>query len=208
MGDCRFPSVFWHGLHIPHHFILWLLFLINNLFSYKQYFFSNNLVRRHWKPHNSIKFCACGDHRTQDSYEHDWHWNNPIRYYGRFSQGPMTCSPMRFIKQEDGRSQLHLVYNYILVQLDCLHKLETGLIKRNTSSLCSNRPLSMKIVFWWDPKSFIHPHNYRFPCCRGQIDAALDQGVVAVRTLVLKGFTDSIERFNLGQKYKYHKVWR
>ncbi|CAA6665319.1 unnamed protein product [Spirodela intermedia] len=41
---------------------------------------------------------------------------------------------------------------------------------------------------------------------REQIDAALDQGVGAIRTLVLKGFTDSIERFNLGQKYKYHKV--
>ncbi|CAO2821779.1 unnamed protein product [Amaranthus hypochondriacus] len=41
---------------------------------------------------------------------------------------------------------------------------------------------------------------------RKQIDAALEQGVEAVRTLVLSGFSDSVTRFNLGQKYKYHKV--
>ncbi|KAK9742510.1 hypothetical protein RND81_03G178200 [Saponaria officinalis] len=41
---------------------------------------------------------------------------------------------------------------------------------------------------------------------RKQIDAALEQGVEAVRTLVLSGFDDKITRFNLGQKYKYHKV--
>ncbi|KAL2896717.1 Chloroplastic group IIB intron splicing facilitator CRS2 chloroplastic [Bienertia sinuspersici] len=39
-----------------------------------------------------------------------------------------------------------------------------------------------------------------------KIDAALEQGVEAVRTLILSGFSDSITRFNLGQKYKYHKV--
>ncbi|XP_057546748.1 chloroplastic group IIB intron splicing facilitator CRS2-B, chloroplastic-like isoform X2 [Amaranthus tricolor] len=41
---------------------------------------------------------------------------------------------------------------------------------------------------------------------RKRIDAALEQGVEAVRTLVLSGFSDSVTRFNLGQKYKYHKV--
>lgn len=41
---------------------------------------------------------------------------------------------------------------------------------------------------------------------RRQIDAALEQGVEAVRTLLRTGFSDSITRFNLGQKYKYHKV--
>ncbi|XVF31590.1 hypothetical protein REPUB_Repub17cG0004000 [Reevesia pubescens] len=41
---------------------------------------------------------------------------------------------------------------------------------------------------------------------RNQIDAALEQGVEAVRTLVLGGFNQKITRFNLGQKYKYHKV--
>ncbi|KAJ8436634.1 hypothetical protein Cgig2_029880 [Carnegiea gigantea] len=44
------------------------------------------------------------------------------------------------------------------------------------------------------------------PAERKQIDAALEQGVEAVRTLVHNGFNDSITRFNLGQKYKYHKV--
>ncbi|KAK1297857.1 hypothetical protein QJS10_CPB14g00373 [Acorus calamus] len=39
-----------------------------------------------------------------------------------------------------------------------------------------------------------------------QVESAMEQGVDAVRTLVLKGFTDSITRFNLTQKYKYHKV--
>lgn len=44
------------------------------------------------------------------------------------------------------------------------------------------------------------------PTERPQIDAALEQGVEAVRNLVLGGFNDSITRFNLGQKYKYHRV--
>ncbi|KAJ7975750.1 Peptidyl-tRNA hydrolase family protein [Quillaja saponaria] len=44
------------------------------------------------------------------------------------------------------------------------------------------------------------------PVERKQIDSALEQGVEAVRTLVLQGFDQSINRFNLGQKYKYHKV--
>uniref|UniRef100_A0A0D9UWF6 Peptidyl-tRNA hydrolase n=1 Tax=Leersia perrieri TaxID=77586 RepID=A0A0D9UWF6_9ORYZ len=41
---------------------------------------------------------------------------------------------------------------------------------------------------------------------RLQIDTALEQGVDAVRTLVLKGFSGSIERFNLVQKYKFHST--
>ncbi|KAG8053540.1 hypothetical protein GUJ93_ZPchr0001g29375 [Zizania palustris] len=41
---------------------------------------------------------------------------------------------------------------------------------------------------------------------RVQIDTALEQGVDAVRTLVLMGFSGSIERFNLVQKYKFHSV--
>ncbi|TQD79842.1 hypothetical protein C1H46_034594 [Malus baccata] len=41
---------------------------------------------------------------------------------------------------------------------------------------------------------------------RHQIDAALDQGVEAVSTLVLNGFDQTITSFNLRQKYKYHKV--
>ncbi|RDY00963.1 Chloroplastic group IIB intron splicing facilitator CRS2-A, chloroplastic, partial [Mucuna pruriens] len=41
---------------------------------------------------------------------------------------------------------------------------------------------------------------------RKQIDASLEQGVSAVRTLVLNGFDQHVNRFNLGQKYKYHKV--
>ncbi|OAY60426.1 chloroplastic group IIB intron splicing facilitator CRS2-B, chloroplastic [Manihot esculenta] len=41
---------------------------------------------------------------------------------------------------------------------------------------------------------------------REQIDAALKQGIEAVRNLVLNGFNQSITRFNLGQKYKFHKV--
>ncbi|KAJ4707077.1 Peptidyl-tRNA hydrolase [Melia azedarach] len=44
------------------------------------------------------------------------------------------------------------------------------------------------------------------PAEREQIDAALEQGVEAVRTLVLNGFDHNITRFNMGQKYKYHKV--
>ncbi|THG19714.1 hypothetical protein TEA_028266 [Camellia sinensis var. sinensis] len=39
-----------------------------------------------------------------------------------------------------------------------------------------------------------------------QVDAALQQGVDAVRNLVLNGFNNSTTRFNLEQKYKYHKV--
>lgn len=39
-----------------------------------------------------------------------------------------------------------------------------------------------------------------------QVDAALDQGVGAVRTVVLEGFGSRISQFNIGQKYKYHKV--
>ncbi|KAF5203594.1 Peptidyl-trna hydrolase protein [Thalictrum thalictroides] len=41
---------------------------------------------------------------------------------------------------------------------------------------------------------------------RKQVDIALEQGVEAVRNLVLKGFDDGITKFNMGQKYKYHKV--
>ncbi|ERN04013.1 hypothetical protein AMTR_s00079p00168130 [Amborella trichopoda] len=41
---------------------------------------------------------------------------------------------------------------------------------------------------------------------REQINAALWQGVEAVRTLVLEGFDDNVNRFNLRQKYKYHQV--
>uniref|UniRef100_A0A2P2L5R7 Uncharacterized protein MANES_02G069700 n=1 Tax=Rhizophora mucronata TaxID=61149 RepID=A0A2P2L5R7_RHIMU len=41
---------------------------------------------------------------------------------------------------------------------------------------------------------------------REQMDAALEQGVDAVRNLVSHGFNYGIKRFNLGQKYKYHKV--
>ncbi|XP_057809605.1 chloroplastic group IIB intron splicing facilitator CRS2-B, chloroplastic-like isoform X1 [Salvia miltiorrhiza] len=41
---------------------------------------------------------------------------------------------------------------------------------------------------------------------RRQVDAALEQGIEAARSLVLEGFTGRIKRFNLGQKYKYHQV--
>ncbi|KAM7280381.1 hypothetical protein ACFE04_007515 [Oxalis oulophora] len=41
---------------------------------------------------------------------------------------------------------------------------------------------------------------------RQQIDAALEQGIEAVRSLVVGGFSHDIRRFNLVQKYKYHKV--
>lgn len=41
---------------------------------------------------------------------------------------------------------------------------------------------------------------------REQIDAALEQGIEAVRSLLLGGFSQNITRFNLGQKYKFHKV--
>ncbi|XP_059670595.1 chloroplastic group IIB intron splicing facilitator CRS2-B, chloroplastic-like [Cornus florida] len=39
-----------------------------------------------------------------------------------------------------------------------------------------------------------------------QVDAALEQGVEALKTLFLNGFNSNITRFNLVQKYKYHKV--
>ncbi|CAM8976869.1 unnamed protein product [Rhodiola kirilowii] len=41
---------------------------------------------------------------------------------------------------------------------------------------------------------------------REQIDDALQEGVQAVRTLTHNGFNQQITRFNLAQKYKYHKV--
>ncbi|KAG8479746.1 hypothetical protein CXB51_029582 [Gossypium anomalum] len=41
---------------------------------------------------------------------------------------------------------------------------------------------------------------------KNQIDEALEQGVEAVRTVVLNGFKQKITRFNLGQKYNYHKI--
>ncbi|XP_031490943.1 chloroplastic group IIB intron splicing facilitator CRS2-B, chloroplastic-like isoform X2 [Nymphaea colorata] len=41
---------------------------------------------------------------------------------------------------------------------------------------------------------------------REQVDEAIKQGAAAVRILILRGFDDSIDRFNLVQKYKYHKV--
>ncbi|KAF6174186.1 hypothetical protein GIB67_033718 [Kingdonia uniflora] len=41
---------------------------------------------------------------------------------------------------------------------------------------------------------------------RKQVDGALEQGAEAVRILILKGFDENITKFNLGQKYKYHKV--
>lgn len=44
------------------------------------------------------------------------------------------------------------------------------------------------------------------PVERKQVDEALEQGIEAVRSLVLNGFNNNITRFNLGQKYKYHKV--
>ncbi|CAN0902222.1 Chloroplastic group IIB intron splicing facilitator CRS2-B, chloroplastic [Linum grandiflorum] len=44
------------------------------------------------------------------------------------------------------------------------------------------------------------------PTERTQIDIATEQGVEAVTNLVLNGFTQQITRFNLSQKYKYHKV--
>lgn len=44
------------------------------------------------------------------------------------------------------------------------------------------------------------------PAERKQIDTALEQGPAAVRALILEGFSSRITRFNLGQKYKYHKI--
>ncbi|KAG7604178.1 Chloroplastic group IIB intron splicing facilitator CRS2-A [Arabidopsis thaliana] len=44
------------------------------------------------------------------------------------------------------------------------------------------------------------------PLERKQMDEGLEQGVEGVKTLVEEGFSDSISRFNLGQKYKFHKV--
>lgn len=41
---------------------------------------------------------------------------------------------------------------------------------------------------------------------RKQIDAGMEQGVDAVKTLVEYGFNDTISRFNLGQKYKFHTI--
>ncbi|AES80565.1 putative aminoacyl-tRNA hydrolase [Medicago truncatula] len=41
---------------------------------------------------------------------------------------------------------------------------------------------------------------------RKQVDESLEQGVQAVKTLVLNGFNHHVNRFNLGQKYKYNKV--
>ncbi|CAN6445322.1 unnamed protein product [Victoria cruziana] len=41
---------------------------------------------------------------------------------------------------------------------------------------------------------------------REQVDEAIKQGAEAVRTLILRGFDDAIDKFNLVQKYKYHKV--
>ncbi|KAL5726389.1 peptidyl-tRNA hydrolase [Ranunculus cassubicifolius] len=41
---------------------------------------------------------------------------------------------------------------------------------------------------------------------RKQMDEALEQGVGAVRHLLLKGFDDGITKFNMVQKYKFHKV--
>ncbi|KAG0465298.1 hypothetical protein HPP92_019462 [Vanilla planifolia] len=39
-----------------------------------------------------------------------------------------------------------------------------------------------------------------------QVDAALEQGVEAVRSLLLGGFNAKVTRFNLAQKYKFHQV--
>ncbi|KAF8044982.1 hypothetical protein N665_5861s0001 [Sinapis alba] len=44
------------------------------------------------------------------------------------------------------------------------------------------------------------------PSERKQIDESLEQGSEAVKTLVLSGFSEGISRFNLVQKYKFHKV--
>uniref|UniRef100_A0A1J3JDS5 Chloroplastic group IIB intron splicing facilitator CRS2-A, chloroplastic n=1 Tax=Noccaea caerulescens TaxID=107243 RepID=A0A1J3JDS5_NOCCA len=44
------------------------------------------------------------------------------------------------------------------------------------------------------------------PLERKQIDAGMEQGVEAVKTLVEDGFNDTIARFNLEQKYKFHTV--
>ncbi|MBA0742812.1 hypothetical protein Gogos_015830 [Gossypium gossypioides] len=41
---------------------------------------------------------------------------------------------------------------------------------------------------------------------RNQIDEALEQGVEAVRTVMLNGFNQKLTRFSLGHKYKHHKV--
>eukprot|EP01018_Ginkgo_biloba_P036369 Gb_12986 [translate_table: standard] len=41
---------------------------------------------------------------------------------------------------------------------------------------------------------------------RGQVNSALQEGVEAVRILISEGFGENINRFNLKQKYKYHKV--
>ncbi|AED92251.1 CRS2-like protein [Arabidopsis thaliana] len=44
------------------------------------------------------------------------------------------------------------------------------------------------------------------PLEQKQIEEALEQGSEAVKTLVLNGFNQGISRFNLVQKYKFHKV--
>ncbi|VFQ99077.1 unnamed protein product [Cuscuta campestris] len=41
---------------------------------------------------------------------------------------------------------------------------------------------------------------------REQVDTALKEGVEAVRMLVLEGHSSSLRRFNIEQKFKYHKV--
>lgn len=41
---------------------------------------------------------------------------------------------------------------------------------------------------------------------REQVDAALKEGVEAVRVAVLEGHGSRLRRFNIGQKFKYHKV--
>nr|ABD96967.1 hypothetical protein [Tarenaya spinosa] len=44
------------------------------------------------------------------------------------------------------------------------------------------------------------------PVERKQMDEGLEQGAEAVKTLVLNGFNEGISRFNLVQKYKFHRV--
>nr|GMD68818.1 chloroplastic group IIB intron splicing facilitator CRS2-B, chloroplastic [Ipomoea batatas]GME20590.1 chloroplastic group IIB intron splicing facilitator CRS2-B, chloroplastic [Ipomoea batatas] len=41
---------------------------------------------------------------------------------------------------------------------------------------------------------------------RKQVDEALKEGAEAVRMLVREGVGSRLSRFNIGQKYKYHKV--
>lgn len=82
----------------------------------------------------------------------------------------------------------------------------------NTVPLC----ISLYVAAWW-PRSctclvvehycLVRFSFLTFVCATQQIDAALEQGVEAVRTLALNGFSQRVNRFNLSQKYKYHKVW-